>query len=82
MKNKNHKIKQNFANKVKNQGITMSTLFLTFMEEYVKDNIKIWLISNAQSREHEIEYIDNPPKNIQDKIDKIAKISKTAKSNK
>jgi len=36
----------------------------------------------VQNKEPEIEYLENPPKNIQDKMDNISKISKTAKSNK
>ncbi len=66
------KTKQSFSNKVKNQWISMSALFLTFMEEYVNNNIKIWLVFNKQN-DDEIEIL-NPPANIQTKMNRIAKI--------
>ncbi len=77
------KIKKTFSDKAKDQGISMSALFLTFMEEYAFGNIKMWLVTTINnSNSSDIEVLHNPPKDIQKKMDKIAKISWKVKSNK
>ena len=73
-------IKQSFASRVKDEGKTMSTLFLAFMEEYIKWNISIWLTYSKQ-RESDYEML-SPPADTQEKMNNIAKLSKWANSNK